>query len=40
MTLSPPDPGNVFTSNDNGRFFAEDTKVGSVAWDPTTRTMR
>jgi hypothetical protein len=40
MTLSPPDPGNVFTENDNGRFFAEDTKVGSVSWDPATRTIQ
>ena len=39
MTLSPPDPGNVFTSNDNGRFFADDTKVGPVTWDPATRTI-
>ncbi len=39
ITLSPPDPGNVFTSNDNGRFFSQDTKVGSVSWNPTTRTI-
>lgn len=39
ISLSPPDPGNVFTENDNGRFFGEDTKTGSVTWDSTTRTL-
>ena len=39
LSLAPPDPGNVFTENDNGRFFTEDTKTGSVTWDATTRTL-
>lgn len=37
--LSPPDPGNVATENDNGRFFTQDTKTGSVTWNATTRTL-
>jgi hypothetical protein len=40
ITLAPPDPGNVATDNDNDRFFAEDTKVGNVDWDPDARTMK
>jgi hypothetical protein len=39
FSLAPPDPGNVFTQNDNGRFFAQDTRIGNVTWSPTTRTL-
>jgi hypothetical protein len=39
LSLSPPDPGNAFTDNDNGRFFTDDTKTGTVTWDSTTRTL-
>ncbi|HKJ35581.1 MAG TPA: hypothetical protein VKA36_03340 [Solirubrobacterales bacterium] len=37
LALSPPDPGSSWDENDNGRFFAEDTKSGSVNWDSSTR---
>jgi hypothetical protein len=44
ISLPPVDPGNVWTSNDNGRFFAPavpngDTKSGSVTWNSSTRTL-
>lgn len=39
LSLAPPDPGNVFSVNDNGRFFSQDTKVGNVSWDESTRTL-
>ncbi len=39
IALSPPDPGNVFSDNDNSRFFSQDTRVGSVSWSPTNRTL-
>lgn len=39
VTLAPPDPGNVAEENDNGRFFAEDTKAGNVTWNAGTRTL-
>lgn len=37
LSLSPPDPGSSWDENDNGRFFAEDTKTGNVNWNASTR---
>lgn len=47
VDLPPVDPGNVWTSNDNGRFFAPQVQQGdlrsggpnSVTWDAATRTL-
>jgi Tfp pilus assembly protein PilX len=39
VNLPPVDPGNVWNSNDNGRFFALDPAQGEVAWSPATRTL-
>jgi hypothetical protein len=47
VNLPPVDPGNVWTSNHNGRFFAPQANPGdlrqgsvnSVTWDAATRTL-
>ena len=39
FSLSPPDPGDVATNNDNDRFFTLDPKVGNVTWDSSTRSL-
>ena len=45
VNLPPVDPGNVWASNDNDRFFAGptnptgDPKTGSVTWNPGNRTL-
>jgi hypothetical protein len=39
LNLPPIDPGNVWTQNDNGRFFTQDIKKGNVTWNAATRTL-
>lgn len=42
VNLPPVDPGNVWTTNDNGRFFSQDVKTGApsnVTWNSSTRTL-
>jgi hypothetical protein len=39
LSMPPVDPGTAWTTNSNGRFFAQDPKKGNVTWDATTRTL-
>src|SRR5204862_4091782 len=39
LSLPLVDPGNTWATNDDGRFFAQDTKKGSATWDAATRTL-
>ena len=39
FALAPVDQQNAPTQNDNSRICAADTCTGSVAWNPSTRTL-